>query len=95
MIWLQTNLGFSFMPPFLIGSEVEGVVSRLGDSFKFSAIISIIYGFFCLSLPNTQPKKDAVEKFALKKAFNLFKKKSFLMFIKKMTNTFIFQNIMD
>ena len=47
MIWLQTDLGFSFMPPFLIGSEVEGVVSRLGDSFKFSAIISIIYGFFC------------------------------------------------
>ena len=48
---------------YLIGSEVEGVVSRLGDSFKFSAIISIIYGFFCLSLPNTPPKKEAVEKF--------------------------------
>ena len=81
MIWLQTDLGFSFMPPFLIGSEVEGVVSRLGDSFKFSAIISIIYGFFCLSLPNTPPKKDAVEKFALKKAFKLFKKKSFLIVV--------------
>jgi len=81
MIWLQQNLSFQLMPPFLSGEEVPGVTARLADALKFSGIISLIYGAFCFLLPNTPPKADAVEKLAFKKAFNLFNNKSFLVLV--------------
>ena len=69
MIWLQQNLSFQLMPPFLSGDEVPNVTARLADALKFSGIISMAYGAFCFLLPNTPPKADAVEKLAFKKAF--------------------------
>ena len=81
MIWLQQDLSFQLMPPFLSGDEVPGVTARLADALKFSGIISLIYGAFCFLLPNTPPKADAVENLAFKKAFNLFSNKSFLVLV--------------
>jgi len=81
MIWLQQDLSFQLMPPFLSGEEVPGVTARLADALKFSGIISLIYGAFCFLLPNTPPKTDAVENLAFKKAFNLFSNKSFLVLV--------------
>ena len=77
MIWLQTNLNFQWMPPFIVGAEVPNVTSRLADALKFSGLISITYGAFCFLLPHTPPKKDAIEKLAFKKAFKLFRFSSF------------------
>ena len=77
MIWLQTNLNFQWMPPFIVGAEVPNVTSRLADALKFSGLISITYGAFCFLLPHTPPKKDATEKLAFKKAFGLFRFSSF------------------
>ena len=77
MIWLQTNLNFQWMPPFIVGAEVPNVTSRLADALKFSGLISITYGAFCFLLPHTPPKKDAIEKLAFKKAFELFRFSSF------------------
>lgn len=78
MIWLQQNLSFQLMPPFFSGPEVPNVTARLADALKFSGIISMTYGVFCfLLLPHTPPKTDAVEKLAFRKAFQLFKNKSF------------------
>ena len=77
MIWLQTNLNFQWMPPFIVGAEVSNVTSRLADALKFSGLISITYGAFCFLLPHTPPKKDATEKLAFKKAFKLFRFSSF------------------
>ena len=77
MIWLQTNLNFQWMPPFIVGAEVSNVTSRLADALKFSGLISITYGAFCFLLPHTPPKKDAMEKLAFKKAFQLFRFSSF------------------
>ena len=81
MIWLQQNLSFQLMPPFLSGDEVPNVTARLADALKFSGIISMVYGAFCFLLPNTPPKADAVEKLAFIKAFNLFNNKSFLVLV--------------
>ena len=81
MIWLQQELSFQLMPPFLSGPEVPNVTARLADALKFSGIISITYGIFCFMLPHTPPKADAVEKLAFKKAFSLFKNKSFLVLV--------------
>ena len=81
MIWLQTNLKIQLMPPFLVGSEVPDVTAKLVDALKFSGAISIIYGAFCFLLPNTPPNKDASEKLAFKKAFELFKYSSFTILV--------------
>ena len=50
MIWLQTNLQFQAMPPFIAGAEVPNVTSRLVDALKFSGGISIVYGAFCFCI---------------------------------------------
>ena len=81
MIWLQTHLQFQSMPPFIVGVEVPDVTSRLADALKFSGLISLCYGAFCFLLPNTPPKKDAVEKLAFKKAFELFQYSSFTILV--------------
>ena len=81
MIWLQQNLHFQWMPPFIVGSEVANVTSRLADALKFSGLISLSYGVFCFLLPHTPPKRNAVEKLAFKKAFELFKETSFTILV--------------
>jgi len=81
MIWLQTDLEFQSMPPFIVGAEVPDVTARLADALKFSGGISILYGAFCFLLPSTPPKKDATEKLAFKKAFELFQYSSFTILV--------------
>ena len=92
MIWLQTNLQFQAMPPFIAGAEVPNVTSRLVDALKFSGGISIVYGAFCFVLPNTPPKRDAIDKLAFKKAFELFQHSSFtILVISSLTVSIIHQ----
>jgi nucleoside transporter len=81
MIYLQSGLHFQAMPPFLVGPELPNVTARLADSLRFSGIISIGYALYCLSLPHTPPKKDAMEKLAFKKAFALLKERSFAVLV--------------
>jgi MFS family permease len=82
MIYLQSNLHFGWMPPFLSGPELPGVTHRLADSLRFSAIISWGYAIYCLFLlPHTPPKKDGVEKLAFAKAFRLLREPSFAVLV--------------
>lgn len=80
-IWLQTDLKFTSLPPFLVGAEVDNATSMLKNALKFSGMISIAFGIYCLCLPNTPPKRDAVSKLAFAKAFALFKNKSFTILV--------------
>ena len=81
MIYLQTGLHLQAMPPFLVGPELPNVTARLAESLRFSALISWGYAAFCLTLPHTLPKKDALEKLAFKKAFGLLSERSFLVLV--------------
>ena len=81
MIWLQSNLEFQVLPPFFVGTEVVEATSRLGDTLKVSGVISILYAFYCLSLPNTPPIREASEKLAFIKAFSLLSDKSFAVLV--------------
>jgi nucleoside transporter len=81
MIYLQTDLRFGWMPPFLTGPELPNVTHRLADSLRFSALISWCYALFCLFLPKTPPRKDAVEPLAFAKAFRLLKTPSFAVLV--------------
>jgi nucleoside transporter len=81
MIYLQTGLHLQAMPPFLVGPELPNVTARLADSLRFSALISWGYAVYCLALPHTPPKKDAVEKLAFKRAFGLLREPSFAVLV--------------
>jgi len=80
-IYLQSDLEFQKMPPFLAGPEVENVTGKLVESLRFSGIISVCYGLFCLTLPSTPPKRDAVEPLAFKQAFEMFNVRSFAILV--------------
>jgi nucleoside transporter len=81
MIWLQTDLKWQWLPPFLAGPEVPNVTGRLVDALKFSGMISLGYALFCLALPATPPKKGGVEPLAFARAFRLLKTRSFLVLV--------------
>lgn len=69
MVWLQINLDWRWMPPFLVGDERADVVPRLADALRLSGMLSIVYGIFCLGLPHTPPRPTPEIAFA--KAFRL------------------------
>ena len=78
MIWLQQNLQFQWLPPFLKGEEAPQVTARMVDSLKFAGSLAVILGIYCwFVLPNTPPSKEAKEKIAWVAALKLFKKRSF------------------
>ncbi|MCB1119966.1 MAG: MFS transporter [Verrucomicrobiae bacterium] len=78
MIWLQENLRFQLLPPFLKGDEVPMVTARMVESLKFGGGLAVILGFYCwFVLPNTPPQKEAGDKLAWVAGLKLFKKRSF------------------
>jgi nucleoside transporter len=77
MVWLQTNLTGTWLPPFFTGTEHADATARLVDAMRWSGTVSFAYAIYCLTLPHTPPKKDAVEALAFKKAFALMGNRSF------------------
>ena len=78
-VWLQHDLGWTSMPPFLAGTKHVDATARMVDSLKAAAIVAFVYAAYCLTLPNTPPKREAAEKLAFWKAFRLFRRPSFLV----------------
>jgi len=81
MIWLQTDLAPTWMPPFLAGTEVPDATATLARSLVFSGLLSFVYAGYCLTLPATPPERDAVDRVAVAKAFGLLAKRSFLVLV--------------
>ncbi len=77
MVWLQTDLHFQWLPPFLRGTEVSEVTRRLLDSIRAGSLLSIVFGLYCFTLPHTPPKREGVDPLAFRKAFKLFRRRSF------------------
>ncbi|MCC7293992.1 MAG: MFS transporter [Phycisphaerales bacterium] len=81
MLFLQSNLHWQWMPPFVVGTEHSDVVARLAHALRFSGAMSILYASFCLRLPHTPPRRDAVEKLAIARAARLFARPSFCLLV--------------
>jgi len=81
MIYLQSDLKFTIMPPFLVGTDLPDVTARLAGALKISGIVAVLYALFCFRLPHTPPKKEGVESIAVAKAFGLLKYRSILFVV--------------
>ena len=76
-IYMERNLAFQWLPPFLAGEQVENATAQLSRCLEYSGMISLVFAAFCFLLPQTLPARDAKQKFAFVKALALFRKPSF------------------
>jgi hypothetical protein len=76
---LHGSVELTWKPMFLMGQERPDAVARAVQSLKAGAIVGFVYAAYCLTLPNTPPRRDAAEKLAFWKAFRLFRHRSFLV----------------
>lgn len=78
MVWLQTNLRFQWLPPFLVGDKVPDVTARMLDSLRVAGILAGVYAVYCwFLLPKTPPAGKNVKALAISRAFGLFRNRSF------------------
>lgn len=82
MVWLQTGLRFSPLPPFIVGDDLPDATHRLIHAMTISGGLSVLYSLYCfVALPATPPKKDGVESIAFAKAFGLMSRPSVFILI--------------
>lgn len=80
-VFLQHDLKFQALPPFLAGEQYADATARLAYALKVSGVLSILYAGYCFMLPDTPPKKGNVESIAVLDAFGLIKKRSVLILV--------------
>lgn len=81
MFWLTHDVHFQWLPPFYAGTDVPNKTARIVDALKASGLISFGYGLFCLALPHTPPKRDAVQRLAFAEAFRLIRHRSVMVLV--------------
>ena len=80
MIWLQHDLQFQWLPPFLKGTEHADITARMLDSLKIAGVVCMIYAVFCwFALPPTPPVPSQTKKIVLIEVLGLLRKKSFAL----------------
>lgn len=83
IVWLPVDL--TWLPPFFAERaatpDAPPTAGLIKHSLVFSGMISIGYALYCLTLPATPPKRDAVESLAFAKAFRLLRHPSFLVLV--------------
>jgi nucleoside transporter len=81
MVWLLSGVHFRWLPPFYEGTEVADVTARLLDAVRAGALLSIFAGLYYFTLPHTPPKREGVDPLAFRKAFGLFRCRSFTVLL--------------
>jgi nucleoside transporter len=78
LIWLQTDLRPTGLPPFLTGVERADATARLADCLRVSGVMAVLYGLWAMvALPSTPPKRDAESPWAFARAFGLLRHRGF------------------
>ncbi len=81
MIWLKTDVRFDPLPPFFAGDDPPDAGARIADAFRASGVLSILYGLYCLTLPDTPPNPNAAKRFALSEVAAVFARPSILVLL--------------
>ncbi len=80
LIWLQSSLQGTWLPPFLTGEPKPNDVALIVDCLKVSGVLAVGYGVWAmLALPRTPPKRDVGNPLAFAKAFGLLRHPGFLV----------------
>jgi nucleoside transporter len=77
--WIAIQFGLSFVLRYW-ETKTPGV-SHSGDTLMFAGIAAIVMGFFCFTLPNTPPTKNAKNPYAFLEAFKLVSNKNFAVLL--------------
>jgi len=74
LVWLQTNLHVTWLPPFLAGIERAQAPALIADCLRVSGVAAVLYGIWAtLFLPRTPPTRGAVNPLAFLEAFRLLR----------------------
>jgi nucleoside transporter len=63
----------------IVYSKLYATERPIGDGLLLAGVLGIANGIYCLTLPHTPPKSDAVDKFALGKVLAMLKDPSFVV----------------
>jgi len=74
LLWLQTDLRLTWLPPFVTGQMKPDAPALMGDCLRVSGIMAVFYGLWSiLFLPRTPPKREAEHPLAFLRAFGLLR----------------------
>ncbi|MEO0483255.1 MAG: MFS transporter [Planctomycetota bacterium] len=80
LIWLQSNLSFTALPPFLEGTNKPDQAGLIADAMRVSGSVAVLYGLWAIAcLPKTPPTKTVEHPLAFMRAFKLLKDRGFLV----------------
>lgn len=80
LIWLQTNISPTALPPFLTGDPKPDQAGLIAEALRVSGGLAILYGIWAmLMLPKTPPSRSSDHPLAFLKAFGLLTKPGLLV----------------
>ncbi len=80
LLWLQSDLHWTWLPPFIAGTPKAQETALLGDCLRVSGVMAVLYGLWAMTfLPPTPPKREAEHPLAFVRAFRLLEHRGFLV----------------
>lgn len=80
LLWLQSSLHLTWLPPFVAGTERPDATALIADSLRVSGVVGVLYGLWAmLALPRTPPTRRVDHPLAFARAFALLRHPGFLV----------------
>lgn len=76
--WIVINFAIS---EYLRLWEVRSATSHIGDCLLVAAVLSVLMGLYCFTLPNTPPSKQATNPYAFLEALKLTRSRNFAVLL--------------
>ncbi|MDA1192139.1 MAG: MFS transporter, partial [Candidatus Poribacteria bacterium] len=77
--WIAVNWFMSFYLRYWESKAPNE--SHVGDALLLAAVVSVVMGIYCLTLPNTPPSREAKNPYAFLEALSLMKNRNFAVLL--------------
>jgi nucleoside transporter len=77
--WIAINWGMSLYLRYW--EEIAPGVPHVGDCLLATAVLSLLMGLYCFTLPNTPPSKESLNPYAFLEALKLARNRNFLVLL--------------